>query len=100
MTKDSGNRESKPDQLERYIRESRRTQKQLTVFCVLGAIASLVIWYFSTIAGFWATIITLFIGGTGYYITGMHIQGWQHELYEIQRSERRRKRRSEGASPG
>ena len=90
MTHES--QEDKPAQLERYIRESRRTQRQLAIVCALGAIGSIIAWTFVAAIGMWALLITVFVGGTGYYITGMHIQGWQHELYELQRAERKRRR--------
>ena len=84
--------ESKREQLERYIRESRKTQRQLIVVCALGAIVSIVVWKLVSSAGMWALLITAFTGGIGYYITAMHIQGWEHELYELRREARRRAR--------
>lgn len=86
--------ETKPEQLERYIRESQRTQRQLGMACALGVVIAVVTWMFSASVGWWLLIITVFVGGTGYYITGMHIHGWQHELYELRRVARKRRARS------
>ena len=90
MTRDS--HDSKRAQLERYIRESHATQRQLLIACIVGALAAIVAWNVSSAAGMWALTITAFVGGIGYYITAMHIQGWEHELYELQREARRRDR--------
>lgn len=92
VTRESDASESKREQLERYIRESRKTQRQLAVACVLGAAIAGMAWMNSSAAGMWALLITAFIGGTGYYITGMHIQGWQQELYDMRQLERKQRR--------
>lgn len=79
--------ENKAQRLERYIRESRRTQWQLKILCAVALAISGIIWFVDAWAGFVGVLITGFVAFIGFYITAMHIAEWEQLLYDMEQQE-------------
>ena len=91
-SKPTNERESKRDRLERYVLETHGTQRQLRILGIVGGLAAVIAWFFASSVAMWILVLTAFVVGIGYYITGMHIQSWQLELYEMRQTKARPRR--------
>ena len=67
-------------QLERWIEETRRNQKRLTIGLGVGTVVALITWWFDAFIGKTLVFAVVATAICGFWITAAHIADWRAQL--------------------